>query len=33
MVLEFLANAQEITAGKVQSLPTDGTISALSVPH
>ena len=33
MVLEFLADAPEIAGGKVQPLPTDGTISALNIPH
>ena len=33
MVLELLADAPEIAGGKVQSLPTDGTISALNIPH
>jgi hypothetical protein len=33
MVLELLADAPEIAGGKVQPLPTDGTISALNVPH
>lgn len=29
----MLADAPEIAGGKVQALPTDGTISALNVPH
>jgi hypothetical protein len=33
MVLEFLADAPEIAGGKVQPLPTEGTISALNIPH
>jgi hypothetical protein len=33
MVLELLADAPEIGGGKVQPLPTDGTISALNIPH
>jgi hypothetical protein len=33
MVLEFLADAPEVAGGKVQPLPTDGTISALNIPH
>ena len=33
MVLELLADAPEIAGGKVQPLPTDGTISALNIPH
>lgn len=33
MVLELLADAPEIAGGRVQPLPTDGTISALNVPH
>ena len=33
MVLELLADAPDIAGGKVQPLPTDGTISALNVPH
>lgn len=33
MVLELLADAPEIAGGKVQALPTDGTISALNIPH
>jgi len=32
-VLELLADAPEIAGGKVQPLPTDGTISALNIPH
>jgi hypothetical protein len=31
MVLEFLADAPEIAGGKVQPLPTEGTISALNI--
>ena len=33
MALELLADAPEIAGGKVQPLPTDGTISALNIPH
>jgi hypothetical protein len=33
MVLELLADAPEIAGGKVQVLPTEGTISALNIPH
>jgi hypothetical protein len=33
MVLELLADAPEIAGGKVQALPTEGTISALNIPH
>ena len=33
MVLELLADAPEIVGGKVQPVPTDGTISALNIPH
>lgn len=33
MVLELLADAPEISGGKVQALPTEGTISALNIPH
>ena len=33
MVLELLADAPEITGGRVQPLPTEGTISALNIPH
>jgi hypothetical protein len=33
MVLELLADAPHIAGGRVQALPTDGTISALNVPH
>jgi len=33
MVLEFLADAPQSAAGKVQPLPTEGTISALNIPH
>lgn len=33
MVLELLADAPDIAGGKVQALPTDGTISALNIPH
>jgi hypothetical protein len=33
MVLELLADAPEIVGGKVQELPTEGTISALNIPH
>lgn len=33
MVLELLADAPEIVGGKVQPLPSEGTISALNIPH
>lgn len=33
MVLELLADAPDIAGGKVQPLPTDGTISALNIPR
>jgi hypothetical protein len=33
LVLELLADAPDIAGGKVQPLPTDGTISALNIPH
>ena len=33
MVLELLADAPEIAGGRVQPLPTKGTISALNIPH
>lgn len=33
MVLELLADAPDIAGGKVQPLPTKGTISALNIPH
>ncbi|MHB8563827.1 MAG: antitoxin [Acidiferrobacteraceae bacterium] len=33
MVLELLADAPHITGGRVQPLPTEGTISALNIPH
>ncbi|MBN8455441.1 antitoxin [Accumulibacter sp.] len=33
MVLELLADAPEIAGGRVQALPTAGTISALNIPH
>ena len=33
MVLELLADAPDIVGGKVQPLPTEGTISALNIPH
>ena len=33
MVLELLADAPNIAGGKVQPLPTEGTISALNIPH
>ena len=33
MVLELLADAPQIAGGKVQPLPTEGTISALNIPH
>lgn len=33
MILEILADAPEIAGGKIQPLPTKGTISALNIPH
>lgn len=33
MVLELLADAPEVAGGKVQPLPTEGTISALNIPY
>ena len=33
MMLEFLADAPQIAGGRVQPLPTEGTISALNIPH
>jgi len=33
MVLELLADAPQIAGGRVQPLPTDGTISALNISH
>jgi len=33
MVLELLADAPDIAGGKVQALPTEGTISTLNIPH
>lgn len=33
MVLELLADAPDVAGGKVQPLPTQGTISALNIPH
>jgi len=33
MVLELLADAPQIAGGRVQPLPTAGTISALNIPH
>jgi hypothetical protein len=33
LVLELLADAPEIAGGKVKPLPTEGTISALGIPH
>ena len=33
MVLELLADAPDVAGGRVQALPTDGTISALNIPH
>jgi hypothetical protein len=33
MVLELLTDAPEKAGGKVQALPTEGTISALNIPH
>lgn len=33
ILLELLTDAPEITGGKVQPLPTDGTLSAINIPH
>jgi len=33
MVLELLADAPQIAGGRLQPLPTEGTISALNIPH
>ena len=33
VILELLTDASHIAGGKVQPLPTDGTISALNIPH
>lgn len=33
VILELLADRQDIMGGKVKPLPTDGNISALNVPH
>lgn len=33
MIVELLADAPDIAGGKVQPLPTEGTISALNIPH
>jgi hypothetical protein len=33
MVLELLADAPDIAGGKIQPLPTEGSISALNIPH
>ncbi len=33
MILELRADAPEIAGGRVQPLPTEGTISALNIPH
>ena len=33
MLVELLADAPEIAGGRVQPLPTEGTISALNIPH
>ncbi|OWT80869.1 MULTISPECIES: hypothetical protein [unclassified Achromobacter] len=33
IVLELLTDATEIIGGKVQPLPTEGTISAINIPH
>lgn len=33
MVLELLADAPDIAGGRVEPLPTEGTISALNIPH
>ncbi len=33
LVLELLSDAPDLAGGKVQELPTEGTISALNIPH
>ena len=33
MVLDLLADAPQIAGGRVQPLPTEGTISVLNIPH
>lgn len=33
MILELLADSPELSGGKIQPLPTKGTISALNIPH
>jgi len=33
MVLELLTDAPDLAGGKIQPLPTEGTISALNIPH
>ena len=33
MILELLADAPDVAGGRVQALPTKGTISALNIPH
>ena len=33
MVIELLADAPEIAGGRVEALPTEGSISALNIPH
>lgn len=33
MVLELLADAPEVTGGKIQPLPSRGSVSALNIPH
>ncbi len=33
MVLELLVDAPDVAGGRVQALPTEGTISALNIPH
>jgi hypothetical protein len=33
ILLEILADAPDVAGGKVRPLPTDGTISALNIPH
>ena len=33
MVIELLADAPEVAGGRVEALPTEGSISALNVPH
>ena len=33
MILEFLADSPELGGGKVEELPSDGSVSALNIPH